>query len=88
MTADQSKGFEIGLEAGIGERASEGVEDVVEGVIDLFGIGKRARVGFVAAAAVAIELQFFEHLVGRRRGVGGFEIGFVVKVRHGSRPRL
>ncbi len=49
-----------------------------------FGFGQRSRVGLVPEATVAVELQFSEHGVGRRKGV--VEVEVVAVGRHRDVP--
>ena len=57
--------FEVGFEAGVGQRDDEGVEDVGDGAGDDLRFGQRSRVGFVLEGAIAVELEFGEDVVGR-----------------------
>ena len=75
---------EIGLEAGVGERRDERVEDVGERRLRRLGLGQRPRIGLVLEGAVAVELQLGEEVVGRGGGVRGLEVGVVVVGRHGD----
>ena len=49
--------LEIGLEAGVGERRDQRVEDVGDGAGDGVGFRQRPRIGLVLEGTVAIELQ-------------------------------
>ena len=57
--------LEVGLEAGVGERRDEGVEDVGERALDMIRFGQWPGIGLVGEGAVAEELQLVEDDGGR-----------------------
>jgi hypothetical protein len=57
--------FEVGFEAGVGERHHQGVEDVGDAAGDDIALGKRSRIGFVLEGTVAVELEFLKDVIGR-----------------------
>src|SRR3546814_1952049 len=78
---------DLGFEAGVAEGDDQGVEDVGDGAGDDVAFGERPWVGFVLEGAEAVKLEFGEDVVGRGRGVFGFEASVVVIGAHGVLPR-
>jgi hypothetical protein len=68
---------EIVLEARAGQHGAEGLDHGVELAAHGFGLGQRARIGFVRTGAVAMEDNFVEEMRGRRGGVN-FGVGVTV----------
>ena len=58
--------LEVRLEPGVVQGGDQGVEDVGDRASDHLAFGQRSRIGLVVEWTVAKELQFAEHVVGRR----------------------
>jgi hypothetical protein len=56
---------EIEVEAGVGDRGDQGVEDVGDGAFDDAVFRWRALVQLVFGGAIAVELQVLDQMVGR-----------------------
>jgi hypothetical protein len=76
---------EVEIEAGVGHGGDQRVEDVGDGGLDDLIFGRDPGVGLARCGTVAIKLQTFDHRVGRRGGVIGFEVFMGV---HGMLHRL
>jgi hypothetical protein len=84
---------EVGIEARVGHGGDEGVEDIGDGGLDDVILRRDPGVGLVCARTVAIELQGFDHVIGRRGGVIGFELfvgvhGMLLRLDRGRRGLL
>ena len=71
---------EVGLEAGVAERAGKDVEEVRDRAGDKVRVGKRAGIGLIAGWLIAVEFEVLDHASGRGTVMLGFE---VVSGRHG-----
>ena len=86
MTVDQRRFVEIRLEARVGKRRNQRVEDVGHGAADGVGCRQRPWVGLILERTMSKELQLGEDVVGGGRGVQGLKDGIVVIGRHGDAP--
>ena len=74
----------VGIEPRAGKRAGEDVEDVVDGGVELIGVGQGARIGLAGRWLVAVKFECFDDAGGRGALVAGFvSVGVGGRVGHG-----
>ncbi|KUM25822.1 hypothetical protein AU467_24205 [Mesorhizobium loti] len=75
--------LEVGLEARVGQRHYQGIENVGDAGCNYVTLRKRSRIWFVFERTVTVELQFLEDVISWGRCVLRSEVG-VVLVAHGG----
>src|SRR6266850_3214653 len=75
--------LQVRLEPGVVQGGDEGVEDIGHGASDHLTFGHRSGIGLVVEGTIAKELQFAQHVLGRRYAVRWLD---VVMVAHEESP--